>query len=1094
MRALCLIVFVLLISCKQEQETEKLFRLVPASESGITFRNDLNDEKLNIIKYMYYYNGGGVAAGDINNDGLVDLYFTSNEGENRLYLNKGNFQFEDITASAGVAGAGDWSTGVTMVDINSDGLLDIYVCQVGDYKGVQGRNQLFINNGDLTFTESAAKYGLDFIGFSTQAVFFDYDNDGDLDMYLLNHSVHTIHSYGSAKLRNEMDAKAGDRLFKNISETGEVKFVDVTQEAGIYSSHIGYGLGVSVSDVNMDGWLDIYIANDFHENDYLYINNGDGTFTESLERMIAHTSRYSMGCDIADVNADGWPDIISLDMLPEEPEILLKSAAEDTQEVSDIKKEFGYASQYVRNCLQINRQNHFAELAQYAGIHATDWSWSVLMADFNNDTNTEIFISNGIYKRPNDLDYIQYTADMANFRYTAANEDSLESEMIRRMPTLRIPNYMFKNSGVVKFDNITDKWGLNEPSYSNGMVYVDLDNDGDLDLVINNVNQPAFVYENRTEQFEQNNYIKVALRGNENHFGIGAKVKVYAGGKMFLREMMLTRGFQSSVAPEVHVGLGKTEKIDSIEIFWKGNKAQVLKDVAVNKKINIEQADDLELRPLFQKPEVNLTLTTADIHIPFKHEENLTFKDYNIEPLIPYLLSREGPALAVADVNGDGRDDVFIGGAKGQASALFIQNMDGGFTAGSVSTFFSDAAYEDVDALFFDANGNGYPDLYVVSGGNEYATGHPMLEDRLYLNDGRGNFSKARNHLPKLFSNGACVRTNDFDGDGYLDLFVGSRSLPGNYGVSPESYILRNTGDGNFVILQTIKPGMVSDADWADIDKDGNVELIILADWQAVQIYKNVAGVFNLLDAKQTGFNHSNTWWRSLSVADINGDGKPDIIAGSIGDNSRLNPSIQHPVSLLLGDFDGNGKTDPVMFYFQKEVEIPFHAKMQLAKQMPVLNKRFTTYTAFGSITSPADLLTAEKMKSAEKQSIHHFNTNVYINQGDGKFISIDLPDEAQFSTVQHILVHDFNKDGHQDILLVGNAFSHSVYLGNMAAQSLAILLGGEKNDFRFINLTKQHNLKKEYKRAELIQISAKTYIILIANNHMPEIVSIDFN
>jgi enediyne biosynthesis protein E4 len=1094
MRSLWLIALVLLISCKPEQEPEKLFRLVPSSESGITFSNDLNNEKLNIIKYMYYYNGGGVAAGDINNDGLIDLYFTSNEGENKLYLNKGNFIFDDVTTSAGVAGVGDWSTGVTMVDINNDGLLDIYVCQVGDYKGVKGKNQLFINNGDLTFTESAAQYGLDFSGFSTQAVFFDYDNDGDLDMYLLNHSVHTIHSYGSAKLRNEIDPKAGDRLFKNVSETGEIKFVDVTKEAGIYSSHIGYGLGVAVSDVNMDGWPDIYIANDFHENDYLYINNGDGTFTESLEKMIAHTSRYSMGCDIADLNADGWPDIISLDMLPEDPEILLKSAAEDTQEVSDIKKDFGYSSQYVRNCLQINRHDHFAELAQYAGIHASDWSWSVLMADFNNDTNTEIFISNGIYKRPNDLDYIQYTADMANFRYTATNEDSIESEMIRRMPTLKISNYMFKKTSGLKYENSTAQWGLAEPSYSNGMVYADLDNDGDLDLIINNVNQPAFVYENRTEKFEQNSFIQIELRGKENYFGIGAKVKVYADGKMFFREMFLSRGFQSSVAPELHLGLGSISTIDSIEVFWKSNQAQVLKDVAINQTIKIEQADELLGRPLHQNPKATVILTKSEIQIPFQHEENLAFKDYNIEPLIPYLLSREGPALAIADVNADGRDDIFIGGAKGQAAALFLQNADGSFTSSSVSTFSSDASYEDVDAIFFDVNNDGHSDLYVVSGGNEYASGHPMLEDRLYLNDGKGNFNKARNTLPKLFINGSCVRSADFDGDGFVDLFIGSRSLPGNYGLGPDSYILRNNGNGSFELHQTIESGMVKDAAWADIDNDGKAELIVLADWKPVQVYKNSETEFKLLDSKQSGFDRSNTWWRSLLVADINGDGMPDIVAGSLGENNRLKPSMPHPVSLLLGDFDGNGKTDPIIFYYQNGVEIPFHAKMQLAKQMPVLNKRFTTYTQFASVTSPADLLTKEKVNSADRQSVYHFNTSLYINQGDGKFQSIDLPEEVQFSTVQDILVHDFNDDGYADILLLGNAFSHSVYLGNMAAQSLALLLGGENSTFRFINLTNSDNLLKEYKRAEIIRIADQSYIILIANNNQPEVFSIDFN
>ncbi|HMQ00388.1 MAG TPA: FG-GAP-like repeat-containing protein, partial [Cyclobacteriaceae bacterium] len=677
---------------------------------------------------------------------------------------------------------------------------------------------------------------------------------------------------------------------------------------------------------------------------------------------------------------------------------------------------------------------------------------------------------------------------------TAANEDSIEREMIRRMPTLKIPNYMFKNTEGFKFENTTQAWGLSEPSYSNGMVYADLDNDGDLDLVINNVNQQAFVFENSTGQFHQHNYLQIALRGKENHFGIGAKVKVYAAGKMFYREMILSRGFQSSVAPELHFGLGSISKIDSIEIFWKGNQAQVLKDVASNQKLIITQAEELQQRALIQEEKQALQLVKSDIEIPFKHAENLAFKDYNIEPLIPYLLSREGPALAVADVNGDGLDDIYVGGAKGQASVLLLQDKLGKFAPASAETFNTDAAYEDVDAVFFDANNDGYPDLYVVSAGNEYAEGHPMLEDRLYLNDGKGNFSKARNQLPKIFANGAMVRTADMDGDGFIDLFIGTSSMPGNYGASPKSYLLRNDGKGNFSIHQTLDAGMVRDVSWTDIDNDEKPELIVLADWQPVKIYKHNGREYKLLDSKQSGFTHSNSWWRSLYVADINADGLPDLIAGSMGENYRFKPNTQQPVSLLLGDFDGNGKSDPVIFYYQQEVKIPFHAKMQLAKQMPLINKRFTNYTQFGTIKSAADLLTTERIKSATQHEVYHSETRIYLNKGDGSFQLLSVPEEVQYSVVQDILVSDFNQDGYQDILLAGNSFSHSVYLGNMAAQSLAVLWGAENNNFRLSNLTNRNNLLKDYKRAKRIRIAGKTYILLAANNQQPEIFSFEFN
>lgn len=1087
--SLFIIIFILFCCQSPVESEEKLFRLVSPDHSNIHFTNQLNNKQLNIIQYLYYYNGGGVAAGDFNNDGLADLFFTSNEDDNKLYLNKGNLRFEDITSSAGV-GISGWSTGVTLVDINNDGYLDIYVCQVGSFKGSTAHNLLYVNNKDLTFTERAAEYGLDFSGFSTQAVFFDYDNDGDLDMYLLNHSVHTVHSYGAATLRNENSETSGDRLFRNDSERGTKKFYDVTREAGIFSSHIGYGLGISVSDVNQDGWLDIYIANDFHENDYLYINRGDGTFVESLEKKIANTSRYSMGCDIADINGDGLPDIMTLDMLPDNPEILMKSASEDTQEVFDIKSDYGYALQYVRNSLQLNQGGYFTEVAQLAGVHATDWSWSALIADYDNDSNAEIFITTGIYKRPNDLDYIQYTSDMATFRYSSTNEDSVEAEMIKRLPTLKIPNYLFSQTNGYRYENNAVAWGLAEPSYSNGSVYADLDNDGDLDLVINNVNQTAFVYENRSNALTRNNFLQLELRAKGNHFGIGSKVKVYAGDKVFFREMILSRGFQSAVAPVLTIGLGTQSTIDSIEIFWRGQKFQVEKDSKVNTRVRITESDNLNNRSVAPYKIRPKFLTASEIQLPYKHNEN-KFKDYLTEPLIPYLLSKEGPAVAVGDVNGDGLDDVFLGGAKLQPGMLLLQRKDNTFKSYGQNVFLQDAQYEDVDALFVDINNDGFQDLYVVSGGNEFPEGHSLLEDRLYVNDGKGNFIRSSGLLPKLYSNGSCIRSADFNKDGFADLFIGSRSMPGNYGLSPISYILKNDGKGKFVMHQSITPGMITDAAWSDFNMDGSIDLIMVGDWMGVMIYENSNEAFKELKSVE-GLANTESWWRSLKLADINNDGLPDIVAGNVGENLKVNPSVEKPLTLLVSDFDENGKIDPILFYHLGDRNIPFFTKQQLAKQMPFLNKKFVRHSDYSAIRQSKDVFSGNSINVATRKYTCTFSTSFFINTGNGHFSKINLPDEVQFSSVNDILVYDFNGDGIQDLFFVGNTMNNTVNLGNSMGQSMVVLLGMKSGEYQYISTADMSNFKKEYNAVRRIRIGGVDHLLITSNNGPAEIFSIN--
>ena len=708
-RIYCLVI---IVSFGCSGDKQKLFSLLPSTETGIDFINQVtDDDDLNIIEYLYFYNGGGVAIGDINNDGLQDIYFTSNQGENKLFLNQGNFKFRDITSTAGVAGNADWSTGVTMADVNGDGWLDIYVSNVANYKGLKGHNELFINSGDLTFSESSEEYGLNFSGFGTQSAFFDYDRDGDLDVYLLNHAVHTVHSYTSSKTRLTKDDRAGDRILESQLTDGQLRFRDVTSESGIYSSLIGYGLGIAVSDINLDGWADIYVSNDFHENDYLYINQQDGTFKESLELMMGHTSRYSMGNDVADINNDGNMDVMTLDMLPKEPSILLKSAGEDPQKVYNIKLDYGYSHQYARNTLQLNMGNgQFADIALLSGVYDTDWSWAPLIADFDNNGLNDIFIANGIYKRPNDLDYINYvtTVNKASTRSVNLNEDSIENEMIKRMPTLKIANFLYANQGSNTFADSTAIWGLDAPSYSNGAAYGDLDNDGDLDLIINNVNQSAFVYRNNTNDQKHNNYIQVVPRWKgKNPFGYGTKVICYTASHTIHKELQPTRGFQSSVEPQITLGIGKDQAIDSLKIIWPNGDLQTIKNLAINQKLVVEYQQESQYRPLSTSiSDINI-INANKLGIDFKHTENSDFQDYDRESLIPYKMSTEGPAVVVGDINGDGLDDIFAGGSKGQMSAIYLQNKQGEFDHLNNGQFSLSLRYEDVDAALFDADNDG---------------------------------------------------------------------------------------------------------------------------------------------------------------------------------------------------------------------------------------------------------------------------------------------------------------------------------------------------------------------------------------------------
>lgn len=1079
-----------LVACT---DNGKRFKRISSSHSGITFRNVLTETAdFNIFNYMYFYNGGGVAIGDLNGDKLADIYFTSNQQDNKLYLNQGGLKFQDVTDRAGVQGFNGWTTGVTLADVNNDGKLDIYVGYLGDYLIHQGKNQLFINEGNdehgvPKFTDKAIEYGLDLIGFATQASFFDYDRDGDLDMFMLTHSLHQEGTFGKSNLRNVHHSLAGDKLMRN--DNGH--FIDVTTEAGIYSSVLGYGLGVVTSDINMDGWLDIYIGNDFHENDYLYINNGNGTFREELENSMMHTSRYTMGVDCADFNNDGFPDLVAMDMLPEDPQILKASVAEDSYDVYNFKLGFGYNHQFARNTLQLNnRDGTFSEIALLAGVSATDWSWAPLFADFDLDGRKDILISNGILRRPNDLDYINFIqVDSVQNQLESISADELQ--YTEKMPTVKMANYLFRNNGDSTFGDKAEAWGLGESSYSNGAAYADLDNDGDLDIVFNNIEDEAFIYENLSTREDINtHYLQFELKGSSgNLFGIGTKIFVYDSGRVQMQECMPTRGFQSSVDYTLTFGTGASSSIDSVIVVWNDGSFQTLKNIKCNQRLTVNQQDaasTFDYTPLHKANHL-FTNKTDDIGIDFKHKEN-SFVEFNREQLIPHMVSAEGPAVAVGDINGDGTEDIFLGGGKWQPAKIFVQLPNGKFRHHPQEVLKSDSTYEDVDAAFFDADGDKDLDLFVVSGGNEFSGTSKFRMPRLYLNNGKGDLVKSEG-IPPIYLTGSCVSPVDVDKDGDIDVFIGARAIPWRYGIKPDNYLLLNDGTGKFSdATGQIAPelnhfGFVKDAIWCDVDGDKQLDLVIAAEWQPITILLNRNGALKKIPLEGSGLENTNGWWNTIHASDFDHDGDLDFIAGNLGLNSKLHADVNNPVRMYVGDFDKNDSTDQILTHIVKGVEYPFHTRDEMTRQMPYLKKKFLSYRKFAE-ASVSQMFAPELLRDAEKYEAHNF-ASVYIqNLGNGKFKVVPLPLSAQFSTVNAILTEDFTGDGEVDVLIAGNFYHPNIQMGRYDASYGLLLKGNGHGNFKSVPAYQSGlSLKGQVKHLVKLRHGAETVYLAVRNN-----------
>ena len=1071
--------FIFLTSCEKEKTSEDfLFENLPAETTGLNFSNDLTETNaLNILDYLYFYNGGGVAVGDINKDGLPDIYLTGNQVKNKLFLNKGNLQFEDITEKAGVSGTSNWNTGVVMADVNGNGLLDIYVCAVSGINGLNGKNELFINNGDGTFSEKAEEFGLDFQNYSSTAAFFDFDNDGDLDMYLLNHAVHTVNTYGPADIRNKRIAESGDKLLRN--DNG--KFVDVSEEAGIYGGANGYGLGLATADFNNDGFTDIYVSNDFHEDDYYYLNNGDGTFTETLKSKFGHVSRFSMGNDAADVNNDGFIDILTLDMLPQDEKVLKASVGDDPRDLDKLKTdELGYHYQYTRNMLQINQGGeYFQETGLLNGVAATDWSWAPLFADFDQDGLQDIFIATGIPKRPNDLDYIKYVSSN-QIQKKINNTRLVDKEALNMMPSGKVHNYVFKGSANLNFKDQSGKWMARDSVISTGIAYADLDNDGDLDIVSNNINTNANIYENQSDA--TSNYLKLSFKlDTQNKFGIGTKAIAWQEGKMQMRQLYNSKGFQSSSEPIIHFGFPKKDKLDSLIIIWPDNTYQKQDKLDLNQQLVISPNSDLnpiDYKKLYPTPKPWFEKIDSLPGIDFKHIEN-RYTDFNRQKLIPYQISDRGPAVAVGDLNGNGKDDIYFGNSKFAPAEIYFQ-QENSFKKQDFGILKEDEKTENTSATIVDLIGDKKNELFVTSGGGEFYGEADALLDKLYAYE---NAELKTKKLPQFFENTSIAKLGDIDGDGDLDIFVGGAAVSNNFGKIPSSYLLINE-QGKFKIQENSeleKAGMITDAIWTDFDEDGQEDLIVVGEWMSPQFFRNNNGNLENV-SKEILEEKLNGLWQKIIPFDINNDGKMDYLLGNWGLNSKFPASAEFPLRMYYSDFDKNGNTETIIAYAKNHKYYPANGLDELVGQLSYLRKKFPAYKDFAGKTIE-EIFEKESLKEAKLLKVHTMASGYLLNK-DGKFIFKRFENALQTAPIMAFLKADFNKDNHEEVLVAGNYFGVTPYhgrfdamAGNLITQNGEVLEGVELG----LNLT-----QKSVRSLDLINFKGIDYLMVSLNNAKP--------